>query len=110
MGISSLSSIVHEISKFVRFPQGGGVVTTPPGVVWNDHKSFRTGYGINMIFCAKRVKMIRLQLYGSDFVNSVRKKWFPKTGGSARVNVVYVVYALSSECAKFLRRLRKMIT
>jgi hypothetical protein len=27
-----------------------------------------------MLFTAKRVKMIRLQLYGSDFVNSVRKK------------------------------------
>ena len=35
---------------------------------------FRTGYGINMLFGAKRVKMIKLQLYGSDFVNSVRKK------------------------------------
>ena len=35
-----------------------------------------------MLFGAKRVKMIRLQLYGSDFVNSVRKKnGGQKTGG-----------------------------
>ena len=57
-------------------------------------KILRTGYGINMIFGAKRVKMIRLQLYGNDFVNSVRKKMAAKNPvgvvttllGSARVN------------------------
>jgi hypothetical protein len=74
VGISSLSSIVHEISKFVRFPKGDGYHPPPPGAVWNYPNILRTGYGINMLFTAKRVKMIRLQLYGSDFVNSVRKK------------------------------------
>ena len=50
--------------------------------------------GINMLFGAKRVKMIRLQLYGSDFANSVRKKMAVKKPvgvvttplGSARAN------------------------
>jgi len=75
VGISSLSSIVHEISKFVRFPKGDGYhPPPPPGLFGITPNILRTGYGINMLFTAKRVKMIRLQLYGSDFVNSVRKK------------------------------------
>ena len=57
-------------------------MVTTPGAVWNDPKILRTGYGINMLLTAKRVKMIRLQLYGSDFVNSVRKtNGGQKTGG-----------------------------
>ena len=75
------------------FPKGGGG-GNHPGAVWNDPKILRTGYGINMLFGAKRVKMIRIQLYGSDFVNSVRKKMAAKKSrwgvvttplGSARV-------------------------
>jgi len=72
-------SLVHEISKFVRFPQGGGGGYHPhPRAVWNDPKILRSRYGINMVFGAQRVKMIRLQLYGSDFLNSVRKKMAAK--------------------------------